>query len=140
MEICSIKTGSILNEMDIARTCGMSQPTVHRYINLLEASNLFIKLKPFTKSSLKRVIKSPKGYFLDPGLASYLAGFRNLESIPQEFQGRLFETLILLNLSIYASLMNGTVYYWRTMGKKEKIFFVFPGLFFNQYYSDSMSL
>ncbi|MGB9722147.1 MAG: ATP-binding protein [bacterium] len=120
MEICAVKSGSILNEMDIARKCGMSQPTVHRYINLLEASCLFIKLRPFTKGRLRRIIKSPKGYFLDPGLVSYLAGFRDFRIIPLEFQGYLFETLILLHLSIYASLLNGNLYYWRTWGGKEK--------------------
>ncbi len=120
MEVCAIKLGSILNEMDVARKCGMSQPTVHRYINLLEASCLFIKLRPYTKGKLRRIIKSPKGYFLDPGLVSYLAGYRDYNTIPLEFQGYLFETLILLHLNIYASLFNGNLYYWRTRGGKEK--------------------
>ena len=120
MEVCAIKSGSILNEMDIARRCGMSQATVHRYINLLEASCLFIKLRPYTKGKLRRIIKSPKGYFLDPGLVSYLAGYRDYNSIPLEFQGYLFETLVLLHLNIYASLLNGNLYYWRTWGGKEK--------------------
>ena len=120
MEVCAIKSGSILNEMDVARKCGMSQPTVHRYINLLEASCLFIKLRPYTKGKLRRIIKSPKGYFLDPGLVSYLAGYRDYNTIPLEFQGYLFETLILLHLNIYASLLNGNLYYWRTWGGKEK--------------------
>jgi len=120
MEICAIKSGSILNEMDIARSCGMSQSTVHRYINLLEASHLYIRLRPFTKSKIRRIIKSPKGYFLDPGLATYLAGFRGPDEIPPDLVGYLFETLILLHLQIYATLLSGNVYYWRTWGGKEK--------------------
>ncbi|MBE0434028.1 ATP-binding protein [candidate division WOR-3 bacterium] len=126
MEILAIQSGCILNETDIARKCSMSQPTVHRYINLLETSHLFIKLRPFTKGKIRRIIKSPKGYFLDPGLACFLAGYNAPELIPPEFLGHLFETLILLNLSIIASLTRAQLFYWRTWGGREKeVDFVF---------------
>ncbi len=126
MELLALRSGSILNETDIARKCSMSQPTVHRYINLLETSHLFLKLRPFTKGKLRRIIKAPKGYFLDPGLASYLAGYYAPNSISSEFLGHLFETLIFLHLSIIASLVRAELFYWRTWGGKEKeVDFVF---------------
>ncbi|KPL15194.1 hypothetical protein AMJ74_01950 [candidate division WOR_3 bacterium SM1_77] len=120
MEILAIQSGCILNETDIARKCAMSQPTVHRYINLLETSHLFVKLRPFTKGKLRRIIKSPKGYFLDPGLACYLAGYYSPDVILPESRGYLFETLILLHLNIIASLARANLFYWRTWGGKEK--------------------
>lgn len=126
MELLALRSGSILNETDIARKCSMSQPTVHRYINLLETSNLFVKLRPFTKSKLRRITKSPKGYFLEPGLACYLAGHRAPDSLSSEFMGHLFETMIFLHLNIIASLVRANLFYWRTWGGKEKeIDFVF---------------
>ena len=126
MGLLAIQSGSILNETDIARKCSMSQPTVHRYINLLETSNLFVKLRPFTKGKLRRITKSPKGYFLEPGLACYLAGHRAPDSMSSEFMGHLFETMIFLHLNILASLVRANLFYWRTWGGKEKeIDFVF---------------
>ena len=120
MEILAVKSGFILNETDMARRCSMSQATVHRYINLLETSHLFIKLRPYTKGKLRRIIKSPKGYFLDPGLVCYLADYLSPDSIASDFLGFLFETMILLHLNIYASLLRAGLYYWRTWGGKEK--------------------
>jgi predicted AAA+ superfamily ATPase len=120
MEILAVQSGCILNETEIARKCSMSQPTVHRYINLLETSHLFVKLRPFTKGKIRRIIKAPKGYFLDPGLVCYLAGHYSLDSISKEFFGHLFETCILLHLNIIASLTRAKLFYWRTWGGKEK--------------------
>lgn len=120
MEILALRTGSILNESGIAREINLSQPSVHRYINLLETSNLFIRLLPYLKNKKKRLIKSPKAYFLDPGLTTYLAGYRTPSEIPDTFKGFLFETLILSHLFIHSSLNKFNIYYWRTRGGKEK--------------------
>lgn len=120
MEMLALQTGGILNETDVARSLSMSQPTVHRYINLLETSHLFVKLRPYTKGKSKRIIKAPKAYFLDSGLASYLAGYHTVDSAPPEFTGHLFETMVMGHLSTLASLMRANLYYWRTFGGRER--------------------
>ncbi len=120
MEMLALQTGGILNETDIARSLSMSQPTVHRYINLLETSQLFVKLRPYTKGKSKRIIKAPKAYFLDSGLASYLAGYHTVDSAPPEFTGHLFETMVFGHLSTLASLIRANMYYWRTFGGRER--------------------
>lgn len=120
MEILALRTGSILNETDVARDLGMSQPTTHRYINLLETSCLFTKLRPYTRGRSKRVIKAPKSYFLDSGLAACLAGYRDPGSLPAEFAGHLFESMILSHLSTLAGLVRADLYYWRTFGGRER--------------------
>ncbi len=120
MEMLALQTASILKESEVARNLGMSQPTVHRYINLLETSHLFVKLRPYTKGRSKRIIKAPKSYFLDPGLASYLAGYQSADSLSPEFSGHLFETMLLSHLSTLARLVRANLYYWRTFGGKER--------------------
>jgi len=126
MEMLALQTGSILNETEVARSLSMSQPTVHRYINLLETSHLFIKLRSYTKGRSKRIIKAPKSYYLDPGLASYLAGYHNADSIPREYAGHLFETMILSHLNTLARLARANLFYWRTFGGREReVDFVF---------------
>jgi predicted AAA+ superfamily ATPase len=92
---------------------------VHRYLNLLEASNLFVRLRPFTKIKSKSITKTPKGYFIDPGLAAHLAGYKDPSPMDEKFKGNLFESLILLNLLCLAEIYGMNVYFWRTKEGKE---------------------
>jgi len=119
MQLLALRTASIVDQTGISRDTGISQPTVHRYISLLEASNLFVRLRPFTKIKAKSLTKSPKGYFIDPGLASQLAGYRSPEAINDKFKGNLFESLILLNLLVIADIYQMNIYHWRTREGKE---------------------
>lgn len=119
MEILSIRTGSLINESEISNILGISQPTIHRYINTLEVSNLYIKVKPYLKNYSKRIVKAPKGYFIDPGLTFYLSGYKK-NDVPKEFLGHIFENMVLLHLKILSSLVDGEVYYWRYRGGIER--------------------
>jgi len=58
----------VLNQTEVARDSGVSQPTVHRYTTLLEVFHLFYRLPAFYRSRTERLIKSPKIYWLDPAL------------------------------------------------------------------------
>lgn len=60
MQLLALRTASIIDQTGISRDTGISQPTVHRYINLPEASNLFVRLRPFTKLKLKASLNHPK--------------------------------------------------------------------------------
>ena len=120
MELLALRTGSIVDQTGISRDTGISQPTVHRYINLLEASHLFVRLRPFTKIKSKSITKTPKGYFIDTGIAAHLAGYRDSSAMDGKFKGHLFESMILANLLTLADIWGMRIYFWRTRGGKEK--------------------
>ena len=74
MELLALRTGGLLNQSDLGRDAGLSQPTIHRYLNLLETTHLFERLPPYTASRTARLLKSPKAFWNDTGLAVFLAG------------------------------------------------------------------
>ena len=74
MEALALRSGSLLNQSELARDLGISQPTVHRYLNLLEVSFLLVRLRAYARSRTKRLVKSPKIYLPDPALALSLTG------------------------------------------------------------------
>ncbi|MDR1060191.1 MAG: ATP-binding protein [Clostridiales bacterium] len=90
------RTGQLLNIADVAKDAGISQQTAERWLSILVASNIVYILKPYHNNVLQRLIKTPKAYFLDTGLASYLIGWDN----PQVLQngamaGAMFETFVV---------------------------------------------
>lgn len=126
MELLAMRTASILKQSEIARDIALSQATTGRYINILEETNLFLKIRPYSKNIAKRLIKSPKIFVLDPGLASSLNGLSSSATVSQQFKGSLLESFVCLNLMVIASLLDGQVFYFRTQGGKEKeVDFVF---------------
>ena len=70
-----LRSGQILNQTELGRDVSMSQPTVHRYLNLLEATHLLERLPAYVRNRTKRLIKSPKMFWADTGLAAFLAGY-----------------------------------------------------------------
>lgn len=120
MQLLALRNSSILKQSEVSRDAALAQATAGRYINILESTGVFLKLKPYTKNISKRLIKSPKCFFIDPGLIASLAGFSSSPSISEEFMGSLLETFVLLNLLVISSLEDAEVYYFRTQGGKEK--------------------
>ncbi len=101
--------GGILNQTSLAGQTAFSQPTVYRYLNLLEASCLLIRLQPFFINRTKRLIKSPKLYFCDTGLALNISELK-------EPSGAHLENLILHDILVWkdSQVRKAGVYYWRT--------------------------
>lgn len=120
MSLLAMRQAGILRQSEVARDAALSAATVSRYVNLLEVSNLFAKLRPYSKNVSTRVIKSPKGLFIDSGLACALAGFTEKDRIPDEWWGALFEGFVFANLLIMTHVMGGELYFFRTQGGKEK--------------------
>lgn len=120
MELLALRTANILIQSSIARDAGLSQATAGRYINILEETSLIERVKPYTKNISKRLIKSPKLLVTDPGMAASLAGFRSADSVPGQFMGALLESYVFLNLTAFASLVDGEVMYFRTQGGRER--------------------
>ncbi len=119
MELLTLRTGSVIDQTGLSGDTGISQPTIHRYINLLETSHLFVKLRPFVKSKSKRITKRPKGYFIDSGLAAHLSGIRNPTDIDGKFKGHLFESMILENLLAISDVLGIKIYFWRIKNGRE---------------------
>lgn len=100
----------------------LPQPTVHRYLNLLETSYLLLRLPAFARNRTKRLIKSPKLYWGDTGVAIHLSGTAKLE-------GAHLENLVLGDLLAWrdASLASIDLHYWRTTTGIEVDFVVKSG-------------
>jgi predicted AAA+ superfamily ATPase len=96
LRLCASRTGQILNLSSLANDCGISQPTARAWLSVLEASYILFRLPPFFANLGKRLIKSPKLYFYDSGLAASLLNIENprqLETHP--LRGALFETWVV---------------------------------------------
>ena len=96
VRLCAGRTGQILNLADLAGDCGITHNTARAWISILEASYIIFLLRPFHRNFSKRLIKAPKLYFYDTGLAAWLLGVQTPEQLnlhPQ--RGALFETLII---------------------------------------------
>jgi hypothetical protein len=122
MVALALRCGQMLNQTEVSRDTGISQPTVHRYINLLETTCLMERLPAFAVNRTKRLIKSPKVLSIDPGLIAFLAGHYNTGSLQSSREaGGIFESMIYLHLNVLAQLLvpRPRIFYWRTTTGKE---------------------
>lgn len=130
MRALALRSGALLNQSEVARDLRLQQPTISRHINLLETSYLIRRVPALRPSRTSRLIKSPKIYYFDPGLASWLCGHHTVETLRESPQaGSMFETLVLLHLDALAQLMSPKpmIHYWRTTSGKEVDFVVEHG-------------
>ena len=96
LRMCAARTGQILNLSSLANDIGISHVTARAWLSVLEASYIVFTLQPHHRNFGKRLIKSPKLYFHDTGLASYLLGVENEDALRiHSARGALFETLIV---------------------------------------------
>lgn len=96
---CATRTGQILNLSDMARDIGISVPTAKRWLSLLETGHQLYLLYPYYRNIGKRLIKSPKIYFTDPALCSYLLGLHSREVVLNSpYIGALFETMVVCDV------------------------------------------
>jgi len=90
------RTSQLLNISDVAKDTGISVPTAEKWLSILVASNIVYILKPFSNNVLQRLIKTPKTYFLDTGLACYLIGWDNAQVLQNgAMAGAMFETFVI---------------------------------------------
>jgi predicted AAA+ superfamily ATPase len=96
LRLCAIRTGQILNLSELAKEVGMSVPTIKRWLSILETGYQVYLLYPYYKNVGKRLVKSPKLYFNDTALASYLLGVHDDETLFNSPNfGNLFETMVV---------------------------------------------
>jgi predicted AAA+ superfamily ATPase len=117
LSICAARHTQELNLARIARECGVSQPTARRWIGVLEASYVIALISPFHKNFGKRLVKSPKLYFIDPGVASHLTRQpSSAAAISGAMGGSLFEGLAVSEALKVASIHHQPcdISYWRS--------------------------
>jgi predicted AAA+ superfamily ATPase len=122
MELLALRSGQMLNQSDLARDAGLSQPTAHRYLNLLETTHLFERVPAYTVNRTTRLLKSPKAYWTDTGLAVFLAGYFQEDDLRKARElGHFFESLIYHHLRVLAQLMTppARLFTWRTQAGQE---------------------
>ncbi|MCC6523769.1 MAG: ATP-binding protein [Polyangiaceae bacterium] len=96
LRACALRCGQLLNMSELGRDVGISPTTAREWVSVLVASNLILLLEPYHRSLGKRLVKSPKLYFTDTGLAAYLMGLQSADAAwasPQA--GALFETHVV---------------------------------------------
>jgi hypothetical protein len=114
MRAACLRMGQIVNQTELGRDVALPQPTVHRYLNLLETSYLLVRLPAYAVNRTKRLIKAPKLYWADVGLAMHLAGLR-------EPGGAHLENLVLHDLLSWRDgrTARAEILYWRTASGEE---------------------
>ncbi|MCI0416189.1 DUF4143 domain-containing protein, partial [bacterium] len=96
LRLSALRTSQTLSLHSLASDVGVSPNTVKSWLSVLEASGVIYLLQPYFENLGKRLVKTPKLYFLDTGLACFLAGIRTLEDLRQSMMlGPIFETLAL---------------------------------------------
>jgi predicted AAA+ superfamily ATPase len=99
IKFCAARIGGILNLNSLAADCGISHNTARAWISALETSGLIFLLKPYFNNFGKRLIKSPKLYFTDPGLACRLLGIKTVQQLfINPLRGSLFEGFVISEL------------------------------------------
>lgn len=97
VRVCAGRIGQLVNFESIGNDIGVSSATIKEWLSILEASFIVFRLQPYHGNFGKRIIKSPKLYFTDVGLASYLLGIEMLSQIERDpLRGSLIENLVIL--------------------------------------------
>ena len=116
VRMCAARTGQLLNLSSLAADCGITHNTAKAWISVLEASYILYLLAPYHRNFGKRLVKAPKLYFVDTGLAATLAGIREQRDLAiHPMRGALFETWVVSEL-LKHRLNAGApadLYFWR---------------------------
>lgn len=120
LEKAAFANGEIVNYTNIAADCGVSSPSVKEYYSILQDTMIGRYVLPFQKRPKRRIIRSPKFYFFDVGIANFLLKRKDIEFGTEHF-GKAFEHFIYLELQAYAqySGKNYSISFWRTTGQLE---------------------
>lgn len=113
--LCANRIGQLLNLTALGNECGISDNTVKRWLSILEASYIIFLLRPHHTNFGKRLVKMPKLYFYDPGLACYLLKIKQEEMSYHPNKGNLFEGLIIADIlkHYYNNGKIPDIYFWR---------------------------
>ena len=117
------RSGELLNYGAVANEVGVSNETVKRWVSVLRTSRIIYLMEPYFNNHLKRVIKTPKIYFMDVGLLAYLTKWPTPETLSNGAKaGNIFETFVvseIIKSYLNAGIINPPIYFYRDKDKKE---------------------
>ncbi|MBI3098216.1 MAG: ATP-binding protein [Planctomycetes bacterium] len=133
MGLAAHRVGQILNQAELGRDAALPQPTAHRYLNLLETTFQIVRIPPYASRGTKRLVKAPKVYWCDPGLAAHLAGLPTAAAVrSSSIYGALVENHVLLHLLAWreTATPRPQILHWRNASGAEVDFLIeaFPRL------------
>ena len=122
IRLCAARIGQLLNINSLAIEVGVDSKTINSWIGILESTFVAFRLQPYHKNYNKRIVKMPKLYFYDTGLASALLGIENSIQLDlNSYKGPLFENLIVLDFikNRFNQAKSNNLYFWRdSMGNE----------------------
>ncbi|HAW45331.1 MAG TPA: GTP-binding protein [Sutterella sp.] len=114
LQAIALRTGQELRINQLARLAGVSEPTVRNWLSIAQASGLIYLLMPFSSNKSASLVKSPKLYMTDTGLAAWLAGFTSATQLQSDtIAGAFFETFVVTEI----------LKSWRHNGEEPRLFF-----------------
>ncbi len=122
LSLCAARTGEILNIDSLASDCGINVETARSWLSALEQSFIVFRLQPYYRNYGKRLIKSPKLYFYDTGLAANLLGIESPDHLfGDQHRGSLYENAVVSEVvkGYYALGRQPKLFYWRDNSKNE---------------------
>ena len=122
MKLCAARIGSLFNASELANQLGVDSKTVSNWLSVLQASYLVTLLPPYYENISKRLVKSPKLYFNDPGLACFLLDIESPRQLVRDkMRGAIFENYVVMEIiknRYNRGLLNG-VYFYRDSNQNE---------------------
>ena len=122
MRACAARTGGLVNYAELAKDVGISAPTAKQWLSLLLTSGIVMLVEPYFNNALKRIVKSPRMYFIDTGLCAYLTRWDSAETLEvSAMTGQFFETYVVSEVikSYYNAGKRPPVFYYRDTDQKE---------------------
>jgi predicted AAA+ superfamily ATPase len=122
LRLCAARIGSLFNASELANEVGVAANTIKAWLSVLQASYIIKLLPPYFENVTKRLIKTPKLYFTDTGLACYLLGIKSAQQLSRDkMRGLLFENLVVIE-ALKARFNNGkesNLYFYRDSHQNE---------------------
>ena len=116
VRMCAARSGQLLNLAGLGVDCGISAVTARHWLSVLDASYITMRLPPYHRNFGKRLVKTPKLYFLDTGLMAWLLGIRDADTLSTHAsRGALFETWVVAELvkRRFNSGRSDELFFWR---------------------------
>ncbi len=116
IRLCAARCGNIVNMTELANACSVDQKTISSWLSVLQSSYIIFLLQPHYNNLNKRIIKSPKLYFYDVGLACYLCGIFTKNTLNYStFKGPFFENMMIIEKrkQIFNKSNREELFYWR---------------------------
>ena len=116
VKLCAGRVGQLFNASSLGSEVGVSAQTIHAWLSALEATFIVFLVQPWSANISKRIVKTPKLYFYDVGLVSYLLGIENISHVETHpLRGALFENMVILELlkKRFNAGLDNNLYFYR---------------------------